>query len=58
MQVCVVKEARKDFGSKEHTGDRYTYEVDVTQGKKEYELKFDHDGKLLKKREEAGDDLN
>ena len=51
-----ITEARKDYGNKEHKGDKFVYEVDVTQGKKEYEFKFSREGKLLKKREEAGDE--
>lgn len=54
-----ITEARKDYkGNKEKKGDNFTYEVEVKQGKKEYELRFSPDGKLLKKREEAGDDAD
>ncbi|HWE95526.1 MAG TPA: hypothetical protein VG269_16290 [Tepidisphaeraceae bacterium] len=54
-----ITEARKDYkGSKEKKGDNFTYEVEVKQGKKEYEFKFSPEGKLLKKREEAGDDAD
>ena len=57
MPDAKITEARKDYkGNKEKTGDNFTYEVDVKEGKKEYELRFSPDGKLLKKRENAGDD--
>lgn len=59
MPDAKVTEARKDYkGNKEKTGENFTYEVDVKQGKKEYELRFSPDGKLLKKRENAGDDAD
>ena len=52
-----ITEARKDYkGNKEKTGDHFTFEVEVKDGKKEYELKFAPDGKFLKKRELAGDE--
>lgn len=57
MPDSKITEARKDFkGNKEKTGENFIYEVEVKQGKKEYEFKFSPDGKLLKKREEAGDE--
>jgi hypothetical protein len=57
MPSAKITEARKDFkGNKEKTGDNFTYEVDVKDGAREYELKFAPDGKLLKKRENAGDE--
>ena len=59
MPDAKIAEARKDYkGNKERTGDNFTYEVDVKDGKKEYELRFTPDGKLLKKRENAGDQLD
>lgn len=52
-----ITEARKDYkGNKEKKGDNFTYEVSVKQGKKEFEFRFASDGKLIKKREEAGDE--
>ncbi len=57
MPDAKITEARKDYkGNKEKKGDNFTYEVDVKQGSKEYELRFGSDGKFMKKRENAGDE--
>ena len=57
MPAGKITEARKDYkGNKSKTGDKFTYEVDVKDGNKEYELRFSNDGKFLKKRENAGDE--